>query len=575
MHSSYPSTLTTAVAPPYELGDLLLDYLRRIGCEYIFGVPGGAIEPLYNALARDQDHATPISTVGARHETGAAFMAQGYSLVTGQLGICCATSGPGATNALTGVASAYLDKIPMLIITGQTSRTNFGRGALQDSSASGVDTLSIFDSCTVYNALVVQAQQLEQELANAISAALEQRGPAHLSIPVDVMRSLASYHTSPLKIETLLQRPLMCSDEEVSWLAQRLNQSQRCLMFVGEHAAHASEEIARFCERNQISIVTTPAAKGMFNSHHTLMKGVFGFASNSLAREMLLDPELDTILAVGTELNEWETEGWNEHLLSNKLVQIAPGLRSHRNALMSSAHLFSDAKKLFQRLNQIDLKTQADTPISVCTKPRQIYGHANGLHPALLLQTLEQQLADNAIYFADAGNSTAWALHDLQHGDADAPLHSPQRWFYMSSHYASMGWAIGAAIGAAVSDRERPVVCITGDGSLLMNGQELSVARQLDLPVLFVVLNDSAYGMVKHGQRMAGAESIAWSLPDISFARLAQAMGVRALEISTLEELETGMNGMSLADGPVLLDIKIDPEAVPPMGSRIQVLGNG
>ncbi len=171
-----------------EVGDLVVEYLRQLNVEYVFGVPGGPIEPLYNALARSARSGGPRPIV-ARHETGAAFMADGYARNTGNLGVCCATTGPGATNLITGVASAHENNIPMLVITAQTALSTFGAGAFQESSCTGVDILSMFAFCTCYNSLVSHVDQVERKLNAAIIQAYQSAAPAHLSIPLDVLRS--------------------------------------------------------------------------------------------------------------------------------------------------------------------------------------------------------------------------------------------------------------------------------------------------------------------------------------------------------------------------------------------------
>ena len=177
--------MSTALVEP-ELADLLVEYLDQLGVEYVFGVPGGAIEPLYNALARSERRGG-VRAVVARHETGAAFMADGYARNTGKLGVCCSTTGPGATNMITGVASAYENNVPMLVITAQTAISTFGKGAIQDSSCTGINTVGLYQHCTRYNTLISHAAQFEHKLATAIMSAMgSPAGPAHISVPRDV-----------------------------------------------------------------------------------------------------------------------------------------------------------------------------------------------------------------------------------------------------------------------------------------------------------------------------------------------------------------------------------------------------
>jgi len=189
-----------------ELGDLLVGYLEQLDVKYVFGVPGGAIEPLFNALARSERRDGP-KMITARHETGAAFMAEGYTRQTGKIGVCCATTGPGATNLITGIASAYEDQIPMLVITAQTALANFGKGALQESSCTGVNTVAMFEHCTRYNTLVSHIDQFEQKLVTAIMTAHHSpNGPVHLSVPLDILRSLSPIPRPSFNLANLVTR---------------------------------------------------------------------------------------------------------------------------------------------------------------------------------------------------------------------------------------------------------------------------------------------------------------------------------------------------------------------------------
>jgi len=188
----------------WDNADLIIEYLKTLEIDYIFGVPGGAIEPLYNALARGAKHGSP-KVIVARHETGAAFMAEGYARETGKLGVCCATTGPGSTNLLTGVASAYADNVPMLVITAQTPLPKFGRNALQESSCTAIDTVGIFRHCTRYSTLISHTEQMQTKLIAAIMAANRTpNGPVHISIPSDILRQPITSNTE-IKVGRLVQ----------------------------------------------------------------------------------------------------------------------------------------------------------------------------------------------------------------------------------------------------------------------------------------------------------------------------------------------------------------------------------
>ncbi len=288
---------------PMEAVDLLVAYLEQIGVEFVFGVPGGAIEPLYNALARSarRGGARPIV---ARHETGAAFMADGYARETGRIGVCCATSGPGATNLITGVACAYENEIPMLVITGQPSLHLLGRGALQESSGAGIDTVAMFRICTRYSALISHPDQLERQLTNALLAAYQPTpGPVHLSIPVDVQRSLMK-NGPAYDLAHLLLQPSAVDDAAVLKLQSQLAQAQRLVVLIGSGCGEAIDLVIELVERVGAVFVVAPDAKGFINPCHPLYRGVFGFAGHTSAVAAMNDKQVDLILVVGSALRE-------------------------------------------------------------------------------------------------------------------------------------------------------------------------------------------------------------------------------------------------------------------------------
>lgn len=202
-----PASAATASAGVGTVADLLLHYLEQIGVEYVFGIPGGAVEPLYDALARSARRGG-IRPIVARHETGAAFMADGYHRHSGKLAVCCGTTGPGTTNLVTGVSSAYENNIPMLVVTAQTRLATFGKGAFQESSDAAVDTVALLGPCTRYNSLVSHVEQFEHKLAAALLVAFQPpAGPVHLSIPTDILRTTAPVLRPSFELHALMQPP--------------------------------------------------------------------------------------------------------------------------------------------------------------------------------------------------------------------------------------------------------------------------------------------------------------------------------------------------------------------------------
>jgi len=619
-----------------EVGDLLVAYLRQLSIKYVFGVPGGAIEPLYNALARqaryDEENGIPLHARGpravvARHETDAAFMAEGYARASGKMGVCCATTGPGATNMITGVASAYENRIPMLVITAQTALANFGRGALQESSCTGVDTVSMFRHCTRYNTLVSHTEQFENKLSAAIlSTRQSPAGPAHLSVPLDIMKDITP---APIPTFTLTtdywSRPISQVDATVDSVFERIKNADKVTFVIGHGCRDAIGIILKVAKLINANIVVTPHGKGLVSPFQPLFRGVFGFAGHESASDAL--NEANEIVAIGVTISEWSSNGWDRScLLKDKLIHIDDNEENFTRSPMAGTHILGGAAGIFtyyleyyqyKPYGEVDTNSdnQASQNWEDPNKPIKHFtlddeaaftSDAIPIKPQRLMYELPRQLPSNTRYVVDSGNSTAWALHYLHPIDRrmEGKRHACSSTFDGCIEFASMGWAIGAAIGVALGSTKHrknrkndaphnvsfyeertlvdtnkkkektiPVVCITGDGSLLMAGQEITVAIQEKLPVIFIILNDSSLGMVKHGQRLAGAEPIGYELPKIDYCDFAKVLGAYGERVYSPKDLEEiNFEEVLKRPGPTLIDVRIDAEEVPPMATRMKIL---
>ena len=591
-----------------QIADLIVAYLEQLGIEFVFGIPGGAIEPLYNALARSSRRGGPRPMV-ARHEAGAAFMADGYARETGRIGVCCATSGPGATNLITGVACAFDNGIPLLVITGQPSLPSFGKRALQESACTGINTLGMFRHCTRYNSLISHPEQIESKLITALQRAMRApRGPVHLSIPLDILKSPSPVRQASYDIADKLRPTSMLDAEATDELLEHLQQADHVRLLIGGSCGEAIASILQFATLHNIPIVTTPDGKGLVSPHHPLFCGVFGFAGHPTASALLGDPDVDLLLAVGTSMNEWTSSGWSDAVLNHKLVHIDESAEHLARSPMARLHvrgrLLSIFDRLIERTHKMRKKGSFKLPRRRNTKPQPLPEWSTGemlaetdkltspatpITPQRLMHELGRLFPPNTRFLADAGNSVAWSIHYLAPADRrlgerrlsvgtrrrdNGRRQSPGGWLRLTMDFAPMGWAIGGAIGTAAGNPQSPVVCITGDGSLMMNGQEISVAVAEGLTVIFVILNDQALGMVKHGQRLAGAERIGFQLPSTDFAAMARAMGADGYAIHSPADMAAlDIEAICRKKGPTLLDVHIDGEEIPPMNLRMQILG--
>ena len=583
-----------------EAAELIVAYLEKVGVRHVFGVPGGAIEPIYNALARSERRGGARAVV-ARHESGAAFMADGCARETGRIGVVIATSGPGATNLITGVAGAFANNVPMLVITGQPPIHTFGRNALQESSCTGINTVGMFKHCTRYNSLVSHADQLEIKLIGALMQASQARGPAHLSIPVDILRSSVKAPSASADFASLLRlKPSLVDLHAVRQLQKQLEQAVSPVFLIGSGCGEAVETILRLVEATNAVFITTPDGKGFVNPRHRAYRGVFGFGGHASA-DALLRSGPDLVVAFGTGFGEFASAGWCADLLNGRLVHVddcednlirTPMARLHvRGRILSvCAHLEELLGEPRSTSNVVELPDsggeQCNPHVSLQSVD-EFDSQAVPIKPQRLMKELSRRFPPNTRFVADAGNSMTWAVHYLQprnrrtaRGPARAPSRPDARsgtasWLRVTMDFAAMGWAIGAAVGIARGNPDCPVVCITGDGSYLMSGQEITVAAAERLPVVFVVLNDSAYGMVMHGQRIARAEPIGFELPEVDYRLMALAMGIPGHVIDSPADFDTlDMDEILARKGPTMLDVRIDREEVPPMFQRLKALGS-
>ena len=572
-----------------EYGDLLLAYLEQLGVEYVFGIPGGAIEPLYNALAKSERQGGPRAIV-ARHETGAAFMADGYSRSTGKLGVCCATTGPGATNLITGVALAYENHIPMLVITAQTPLSSFGAGAVQESSCTGINTVALFQQCCRYSTLVSHPEQFERKLITAIMTAFaEPRGPVHLSVPMDVMRESYTSGKPQFNLPSLLHKPSLFDGEATAKLCTEISHCKKPVFLIGDEASEAIGLILTVAMQINAQVVVTPDGNGLVSPYHPLFRGVIGFSGHSSAQQLLNDPSVDRLFVIGARLGEFACSGWDLQLYNNRIVHIEENEINLAKTPMALLHVRGRLETIFEAvLNSLKDKGLAKTydkksntngverKRSFALNEEDKYlSDAVPIKPQRLMRELPNIFPANTHYLADTGNSLSWAIHYLHPFDRRMSGQRDARGglFRTALDFAPMGWAIGSSIGAALSRPGEPVVCITGDGSMLMSGQEITVAILEELPVIFVILNDAALGMVKHGQAMTGGEKIGTAIPETDFAAFAKAMGARAYTIHSAQDL-LALDGEDISQhaGPTLLDVRIDPNEAPPIGARIDIL---
>jgi acetolactate synthase-1/2/3 large subunit len=560
-----------------KAAEYLVDALADAGVRYVFGVIGGTVFPFFTATVGRR-----AQIVMAKHEAGAAFMADGYARASGGLGACVATSGPGATNLITGVAAAYADSVAIVVLTGQVATKSFGRGAMQESSSEGVDMVDVFKQVTRYSVLVFRADRLPAVWQKALRMALGARpGPVHLSLPADVQEQTIQ---RPAKVTRPGPSTRTHDRAAIKQAALHLLRARRPAILAGHGAilSGASDELRAIAELLDIPVATTPKGKGAFPEDHRLSVGPFGYSGSPLAQWYLLESGVDVLLAVGTSLSEWGTLGWDRRLQpSEALLHVdidpyeigknypvtVPVIGDAKSGLTELGYEIrrQQQRYLHWRRGNGKLEPPPDRPRFLNAATME--SNAVPIKPQRLLRDLQEALPRDALVFIDGGANRSWAIHYWQ------SLYP--RTFFCATGMASMGFGVAGAIGGKFAAPDRVVVSITGDGGFLMNGMEVSTAVHYGQQVIWVILNDAGYGMIHHALRMMKRPDVATRYPRVDCARVAEGLGAQAFRIREPGQINREFIQRILASGrPTVLDVEIDVNEVAPFGSRVETLGH-
>ena len=557
----------------------VLELLEAEGVEYIFGVPGGPLTALFEAL----QERGKIKLVLAKHEGGAAFMAASHARVRGGLAVCCGTTGPGATNALTGIASAHADSLPVLFLTGQVGTNVFGKGAIQESSSFGIDLVALFKPVTKLSAMFPSVDRIPDLMRTAIRTAKNGRpGAVHLNMPANFLRrpvQMKALRAAPQAVSHAVDMAAIASTGELHMHARR-----PCLLAGhGVELGGGADALLQFARAARVPVMTSPKGKGVFPETDPLSIGVLGFGGHERAEKYLQSGEIDLLLVVGSSLNEFVTNAWTLPIAgAHKLVQIdIDATMIGRNYPVDVA-VAGDAGAALRELTRRALEgaermSKRDSgPLNLVreTTPRylaeaSITSDSVPLKPQRLMKELRQIMPDDALLFVDNGTSIIWGVHYFE-------IRQP-RTFYIDLGLASMGAAVAGVVGGALAAPGRRSVALVGDAAFAMNGFEVHTAVDERLPIIWVVLNNNGHGMVRQGDQLMrgrdlGASQFKHALDSASVAR---ALGARGIRVTTPAELQRALVDAFLHDGPTVIDAVIDADEVAPtLARRVQTLAN-
>ncbi|MEM4862174.1 MAG: biosynthetic-type acetolactate synthase large subunit [Candidatus Nezhaarchaeales archaeon] len=529
--------------------------LKREGVKVIFGIPGGAVLPLYDALY-DSD----IRHILGRHEQCVAHMADGYARASGKPGVCIATSGPGATNLVTGLATAYMDSSPVVALTGQVARHMIGRDAFQEA-----DIIGIVTPITKYCFQITSAKEIPKVFKTAfIIASTRRPGPVLIDIPVDVQREQAEIvFTDELDTKGYDPNPPRVDIDKVKKAAEVLAEAERPLILSGGGviSSGAHVELLTLAEMLSAPVVTSLMGKGSIPEDHPLCLGMIGMHGKAYANYAVV--ECDVLLAIGTRFADRTTGKFDEFAKGAYKIHVDIDLAEINKNVRVDLPIVGDAKEVLRLLIKELKKCKSKSRDAWLNRIKELRSafeqgveeQQTALKPSSVIKLLNKLLEPGkSIVTTGVGQNQMWsALHYL----ARAP-----RSFITSGGLGTMGFGFPAALGAKVACPDKVVVDIDGDGSFLMTEQDLATSVTEGIPVIVVILNNSSLGMVRQWQHlMYKRRFIAIDLRGVpDFVKLAQAYGAEGVRPGSLEELEKALKEAMKCEVTTVIDVNISPE---------------
>lgn len=555
-------------APTLRGSDLLVDMLEDAGVELVFGLPGGAISPVHDALLDSR-----LRVITTRHESGAMFAAAAHARLTGKLAAVAVTSGPGVLNAMTGLASAWCDGVPLLLLVGEVPRPEHGKGVLQDGSAHGLQVVEMMRHVTKLAVEVPRASALPHLLRRAIVTALSgRRGPVAMTLPLDVTTAQlrAPQTAGTLTVEAVIAPQVL--DEIAALVAT----ARRPLILAGHgvRGPDAPALLRAAAERLACPVATTPKGKGVFPEDHPLALGVFGLGGHRSARRYL-EGGVDVVVAVGTSLGDMASDGFSPLLQAPRaLVHVDLDARQLGRSYAPTHAIVGAAATFFGGLADRAPLVAPPPLVEPREPPGGVVRHAlppsalpDRIAPQDVLAELQALAPPDAIYTADSGDHFLFAAHYLHTDLPDA--------FLVMTGLGSMGQSIGAAIGAQLAHPGRFVAAICGDGCFAMNAFEIATAATEGLPIRVLVFNDGRLGMVENGHQTVYGRAPSYPTGPLDVCAIARGLGATAFRIDQPGQLTAARALLRDAPGPVVVDVAIDPTIVLPKRDRVAIMAPG
>ena len=555
-----------------RVSDLIVKFLEIVNVNFVFGIPGSQICPLYDSL-----YSSSIRHILVRHEQSASYMADAYAKFTGKVGVCDGTGGPGATNLLTGIATAWTDSTPVIVFTGQQSLNYLGKGAFQE-----IDHVAIFSPITKWSTMLIKPERTLEILREAFKAATWGRpGPVHIDLPLDVQNKHVDFNEEKdfRRITDILSPPNSCGDSHaINRALKLLVESSRPVIIAGgglHYSSRACKELKELAECLDIPVATTFNGRGSFPEDHPLSVGRMGVHASSFNDRILA--EADLIFAIGCRFAALSTRRWSNINPAAKLIHVDIDPRVIERNYPVEVGIIGDAKKVLEKL--LEKAKELEDPgkerrrewLNFIEQAKDEWKRSSWftkssndspIKPQRVCIELRKACDRKTVFTLDAGNNKLWSSTFLE-------IYEPYTWI-QSGCFGPMGYAIPAAIACrlAIGENERNVVAICGDGGFYMSMHELSTSVQEGAPILICIFNDGALSTIKHSQRdLYGGRFISVNLKNPSFARIAEAFGCYGLSVEKTSQLKLALeDGLRMVKNgeTTVIDIKIDGEEVLP-----------
>lgn len=537
---------------------IIMECLKEQGVDIIFGYPGGQIMPLYDAL---YDYLGDIKHVLTSHEQGASHAADGYARSTGKIGVCFATSGPGATNTVTGIATAYMDSVPMIVITGQVPLSLIGKDAFQEVDITGI-TIPI----TKHNYFISDIKDIAPTIRKAFQIAISGRpGPVLIDVPKNIMLELCEYEKEKpyIKFENKEFDP-----DSVLEVSKLINNSKRPIIYSGGGIiiSEASKELTELSEKAQIPVSSTLMGLGSFSRRNPLSLGMVGMHGEKEANLAMHNSDL--VIAIGARFSDRVTGDVSRFAQEATVIHIDIDESEISKNVKADIHVIGDIKEILSSLLPLIKKQEHNEWLAKINNWKKEKTQKNNkFNPENIFKTLNEVFGDDVIVVTEVGQHQMWTAQMW-------PFIKP-RTFITSGGLGTMGFGLGAAIGTQMANPKKRVLHIAGDGCFRMNCNELITVSAQKLPIITIVMKNNTLGMVRQWQKLFFSRRYsATDLPDIvDYVKLSQAMGLDADFTTDLDGLKNALNNAKgRKTGTVIIcDIHIDENVFPivPPGEAI------